>query len=229
MATLTETFPVEFSGLEDERGYFLFRGGGLSLYERLLDLADDHRGVKVVYLDGDVLIMARTRRHDRIGHRVNHLVFELARAAVVPCEDAGETTYRRPPQVAGAQGDDAFYFRGNAEHMAGQKDDDPATDPVPDLVLEVEVHHPVTFALAAWARLGVAEVWHVNARTKELGLRVLRRTEDGQGYTPVSRSGVLPFDDAEILGLLRSSTGEVASEWYARLPERIAAVVAARR
>jgi len=143
MATLVESVPIESFGFEDERGYFLFRGGGLSLYDRLLDWADEHRGVKIVYLNGDVLIMARTRRHDRIGHRVNHLVFELARAAGVPCEDAGETTYRRPPHVAGAQGDDAYYFRGNAEHMAGQKDDDPVTDPVPDLILEVEVHHPV--------------------------------------------------------------------------------------
>lgn len=228
MATLTEAVLSGSFDLEDERAHFLFRGGGLNLYERLLGWTDEHRGVKVVYLNGDVLVMARTRQHDRIGHRVNHLVFELARAAGVPCEDAGETTYRRPPHVAGAQGDDAFYFRGNAEHMAGQKDDDPATDPVPDLVLEVEVHHPVTFALAAWARLGVAEVWHVNARTKKLGLQVLRLADDGRVYAPVTRSGVLPFDDAEILGLLRSSVDEVASVWYDRLPERIAAVMAAR-
>jgi len=45
----------------------------------------------------------------------------------------------------------------------------------------------------------------------------------------VSRSVVLPFDGAEILGLLRLSVGEVASEWQGRLAERVAAVVAARR
>lgn len=230
MATLAETVPAGLSGLDEERGYFVFRGGGWELYERLLDWADTRRGVKIIYCDGDVLVMARTRRHDWHGHRINTLVFALARAAGIACEDAGETTYRRPPHKAGAQGDDAFYFGANAEHMAGPKDDDPATDPVPDLVLEVEVHHPVTFALAAWARMGVPEVWHVDARVaKQPGLRVLRRTEGGQGYAPVTRSGVLPFDGAEILGLLRQSVGEVASEWQGRLAERVAAVVAARR
>jgi Uma2 family endonuclease len=214
--------------VESPRGedYFLFEGGGWELYDRLDDWAGERSGVKIVYLDGDVEVMGKSRPHDWFARRLNHLVWALARATGVACDDAGETTIRRKPVDAGSQADEAFYFGANAVRMAGPKEDDPEVDPPPDLVIEIQVSNPVKRALSAWARIGVPEVWHLATRRGELELRVLRRTEDGLGYAPVSESGLLPVSGAEILEILRPSLTEATQEWQDRLAERVAIVVA---
>jgi Uma2 family endonuclease len=210
--------------------YVLFDGAGWEFYDALDAWAGDRAGVRIIYIDGDVeLFMGITRRHDWITARAGDLIWALADATGLRCEDAGQTTYREQARAAGAQADQTCYFGANAERMAGPKDVAPGVDPVPDLAVEVEVGNPVKRALADWARLGVPEVWHVDAEHEEIGLRILRLAVDGASYSPVTRSGVFPIDDAEVLGLIRSAVAEGAQPWRARLAERVGQIVAGRR
>ena len=102
-----------------------------------------------------------------------------------------------------------FIWR-NASRMAGPKAFEAGVDPVPDLVIEIEVGNPVETALRASARLGVPEVWHLDATHDELELRVLRLEMDGASYTSVSGSGFLPVSSRDILQLLVPSLDEGA-------------------
>jgi Uma2 family endonuclease len=221
---------IDLPTVESPRGedYFLFEGGGWELYDRLDAWAGERSGVKIVYLDGDVEVMGKSRPHDFFARRLYDIVWALALTAEVACDDAGETTIRRRPVDAGSQADESFYFGANAERMAGPKEDDPEVDPPLDLVIEVQVSNPVNRALGAWARIGVPEVWHLDTHRGKLELRILRRTEDGRGYAPVPESGFLPVSGAEILELLRPSLSERGQVWKSHLAGRVAAVVALR-
>lgn len=218
------------SAEEARRGadWFLFAGAGWDLYERLDAWAGERAGVRLVYIDGDVVVMGKSRRHDWIGLRVHDLVWALADAAGVACEDAGETTFRERAREAGAQADQSYFFGENAAKMSGPKNVEPGVDPVPDLTIEVEVGHPVDHALRAWARLGVPEVWHLDATGDGLRLRVLRLAPEGAPYTPVNRSEFLPVSDAEILALLRPCFTEGSQTWRARLAGQVAQVLGRR-
>jgi hypothetical protein len=54
MATTVAT--PEVGSYRDE-DYFLFEGAGWDFYERLDAWANERPGVKIVYLDGDVVVM----------------------------------------------------------------------------------------------------------------------------------------------------------------------------
>ncbi len=48
----------------DPESYFLFEDAGWELYDRLDAWAGARAGVRVVYIDGDVVILGISRRHD---------------------------------------------------------------------------------------------------------------------------------------------------------------------
>lgn len=209
-------------------GYVRLPGVTWAQYETLDAWADDWPGVRLVYLDGDLeIITGKSRRHEWYSRCVFELVAALARAAGVACEAAGETTYKAAARAAGSQADETFYLGPHAEAMAGPRDPRPGVDPVPDLAVEVEVSRPVAGAVAAWARLGVPEVWHVDARSPEPAVTVLRRGGDG-GYTPADASGFLPVSAAEVQDELRAVTHQGSTAWRDGLDAR-ARQLAARR
>jgi Uma2 family endonuclease len=210
--------------------YALFEGLGWEFYEAIDARMGSGVGVRIIYIDGDVeLFMGTSRRHAWLSARLHNLVWALVHATGINGEDAGRTTYYSHPREAGAQADQTYYFGPNAERMAGPKNVVPGVDPVPDLAVEVGVGNPFDRALAAWARLGVPEVWHLDAETEELGIRILRLAAGGASYETAARSGFFPVDDVEILGLIRLAVNEGMQPWQARLAERVGQIVAGRR
>ncbi len=222
MATVALPPPVR--SYRDE-GFFLFKDGGWELYDRLDAWASSHPGTRLFCIDGDVVVMGISRRHDWYSRRLFQLVYALADRAKVDCDHAGSTTFREVAKKAGAQADEAFYLGANASRMAGPKAFEAGVDPVPDLVIEIEVGNPVETALRASARLGVPEVWHLDATHDELELRVLRLEMDGASYTSVSGSGFLPVSSRDILQLLVPSLDEGAQNWRGTLSARIDQVI----
>ena len=225
MATTTPLPEVRIYRDED---YFFFEGGGWELYDQLDAWAGERAGVRITYTDGDVVVRRISRRHHWFTKRIDNLVWALAHAAGIPCEDAGATTFREKASNAGAQADQTYYFGPHAVQMLGPKNVEPGVDPVPDLAIEVQVGDPVTLALQAWARLGVPEVWHLDASRDELRLRMLRLPADGTPYAPAVGSGFLPATETEILELLMSSLNEGSQAWQALLAGRVAQVLDAR-
>jgi len=211
-----------------DEDYFVFEGAGWELYDQIDAWVGERHGIKLIYIDGDVVIMGISRRHDWYTHRIDNLVWAVANAAGVPCEDAGGTTFRERAKAAGAQADQTYYFGANAVRMLGPKDFEPGVDPVPDLAIEIQVGNPVERALRAWARLGVPEVWHLDATRDELRLRVLRLAADGTSYDAAPGSGFLPVSEAEILGLLAPSLSEGSQTWQGHLGGRVAQILTGR-
>lgn len=220
----TATHPPE--GVTEPAGYLYPPGAGWDLYRRLDDYYGERAGIKLVYARGDLWVMGKSRRHDGIARRAHDLVEALAEAAGAAWDDAGEATFRREGE-AGSQGDEAFYFGARAQAAAGQGSTTPGADPLPDLVVEVEVGNRATGALLAWADLGVPEVWHVRADAEFPEVCLLRLGEGA--YAETDRSGFLPVSAADLSDLLRSAAAEGRAAWKAALADRCRAVVARNR
>ena len=184
-------------------------------YLKVSDAFEDQPGLRIIYCDGRLAFMGKSRRHDWFAERLGELVKAMARGLGIPWEDAGQSTYRREKMDAGLEGDKTFYFGEHAVQMRGPLDIDLDAQPPPDLAIEVEVSHSADAALVAWGRLGVPEVWRF--QPKSLQFIICVRRDDGS-YSDSDRSRVFPtLSRADLLEQLARANELGADRWNEQL------------
>ncbi len=213
---------------ETENGEQRFVMGRVSwdAYVKISDALDDQPGLRMIYCDGRLVFVGKSRKHDWFAERLGELVKAIAQGLGIPWEDAGQATYRRESTDAGLEGDKTFYFADHAVLMRGPLDIDLAAQPPPDLAVEVEVTHAADAALVAWGRLGVPEVWRFQPKTWELTFCV--RTEDGS-YSHADRSVTFPaLYAADVLQQMMRAHELGADRWNQQLDEWVRDVIRPR-
>ncbi len=212
--TATLTAPKATAVEEEQR--FLFKRLRWDQYVTISDALPEHRGLRMIFLDGSLQFLTKSLRHEWSVRTLDYIVALIASACEITIMPAGETTFRREDLDAGAEGDATFYFGENAGRMKGRRTVDLETDPPPDLAIEVEVSHPADVAMGVWGRLGVPEVWRVDAVNDRITFWL--RREDG-AYEQASQSQFLPmFLPADLVELLRLADEIGASPFLARVP-----------
>jgi Uma2 family endonuclease len=213
---------------ESETAEQRFVIGGITwdAYVTISDALNEHVGVRMIYNDGRLILMGKSRRHERLAEFLGHLVMAIAAYSQLDCEPSGEATYRRRPKGAGLEGDRTFHFGANAERMRGLENYDFDTDPPPDLAIEVEASHPADEAIASWGQLGVPEVWRFDATT--LNCTFWNRRDDGT-YEQVSRSMFLPMlEPADVVYQISRARELGSSKWYVQLEDWVRDVIRPR-
>jgi Uma2 family endonuclease len=185
------------------------------------------RGLRMIYCDGRLTLVATSRKRDWYAERLAELVKVLAEQLGVPWEDAGGATYRREEMNSGVEGDKTFYFGEHAELMKGSQDIDLDVQPPPDLAIEVEATDPEDSALVVWGRLGVPEVWRFDPIADKLGFWM--RQSDGS-YSQSNRSAAFPMlTPDDILGQMQLADQMGAGRWNAGLGVRVRELIVARQ
>ncbi len=195
-------------------------------YLKISDALEDQPGLRMIYCDGRLAFVGKSRRHEWFGERSADFVKAIARGLGVPWEDAGQATYRREKTNAGLEGDKTFYFGEHAVQMRGPADIDLDVQPPPDLAIEVEVSHSADEAIDAWGRLGVLEVWRFQPKSSQLTFLI--RTEDGS-YSQADRSLAFPaLSSAAVLERLNRASELGADRWNVELEAWVREVVGPR-
>jgi Uma2 family endonuclease len=147
-------------------------------------------------------IMTVGNRHERWKKLIARLIEAAALGFRTPLVASGNLTLNRPGLDRGLEPDECYYVR-NAARVAAVRELDFRTDPVPDLVVEVEVSRTVLDRLDLYAALGIEEVWRYDGTR----FRFLVRSETG-GYTETAASLAFPLLTAAGLGgyLARAGT-----------------------
>ncbi len=185
-------------------------GIGWAGYEEVLKVRGGRARPRLVYRDGDLLLMSPGHSHERDKDRFLLFVVATARALRIRFRTAGSTTYRRRDKDAGFEPDLSFYFE-NSPRVRNKKEIDLDVDPPPDLAIEVVYSHSAKAALEVSRRLGVPEAWVCD----EIGLKFLVLDEAGH-YVQSTASRSLPLLTAEeIVSWVRRPEGEEESdlEW----------------
>ena len=213
-------------GSENGEQRFVIGSVTWDAYVKISDALDDQPGLRMIYCDGRLVFVGKSRRHAWISDSLGHLVMAIAAQLDIPCEPAGEATYRREDKGAGLEGDRTFHVGVNALKMRGGKNYDFSTDPPPDLAIEVEVSHPADEAMFAWGRAGVPEVWRFDAASFTCSF--WHRREDGT-YEKNPVSACIPQlgsdDVVELIGRAQE-IGTVPS--LAQIPDWVDRVIRPR-
>jgi Uma2 family endonuclease len=205
-----------------------FAMGGIrwDAYVSISDALDKHIGVRLIYCDGRLTLLGKSRKHDWFAERSGELVKAIARGLKIPWEDAGQATFRRETMDVGLEGDKTYYLGSHAVQMRGSDDIDLKVQPPPDLAIEIEVAHSAEAALIAWGRLGVPEVWRFRPKTSEFTF--CHRTQDGS-YSPSDRSLAFPvLRSSDVVEQMTLASELGADLWNEQLEQWFRSVIRPR-
>jgi Uma2 family endonuclease len=131
---------------------------GWATYERLLADNENNSTPRFAYDRGELEIMSPSPEHEKFDRRIAQLVLAVAEELGIEAEDLGSATFRREDLESGFEPDSCFYIQ-NEEGVRGKDRIDPAVDPPPDLVIEIDIISPSFNKLPIYTQRGVPEVW----------------------------------------------------------------------
>jgi Uma2 family endonuclease len=132
-------------------------------YQAMLRDLGDERAARLAYDRGTLEITMPSDSHEIVKHLLERIVTALTVEFGLPIKGAGSVTLSRADLRQSVEPDACYYIR-NASRVRGRHLD-LATDPPPDLAIEVDVTSASGRKLAIYARLGVPELWvYANGR-----------------------------------------------------------------
>ena len=165
--------------------HFVFDDVSWDFYERTLKAVGE-RHIRVTFDEGRLELMSPLPEHEVGKRAVGRLIEQLTLELDLPIASFGSTTFRRKDRNKGAEPDECYYFRHEAQ-MRGRKRLNLKRDPAPELVVEIDITSPSVPREPIYAALGVPEIWRSNGRRIQC-LHLI----DG-AYHPRKHSLALPF------------------------------------
>jgi Uma2 family endonuclease len=158
-------------------------------YQQLREILGERRAAKMTFDRGILEITMPLEEHEFSGRLIELFVRILVVEFGLKIKTMGSTTLDRSDLDRGAEPDNAYYIQ-NQPLVAGRKVD-LATDPPPDLVIEIDITHTDINKPALYAAMGVPEFWRYNGR--EWRIYQLEGTE----YLEVPNSPTFPIVSKE--------------------------------
>ena len=182
-------------------------------YERVLAADEERRVPRITYDQGVLELVTPSLPHEKDALTIVRIVDVVAAMIGVPILSAGGTTYRRRDLERGFEPDASFYIQ-NEMRVRGQRQIDLAVDPLPDVVLEMEVSRSAIDKLRLLVNMGVPEVWRCD------GARVTIFILEGERYRESFASQALPVLTAEVLTrFLAYSRSMLSPDWFHAVSE----------
>ena len=184
----------------------VLRGVSWQLYEQMTrELADSH-AAHLAFDKGILEIIMPSPRHEMPNRVLSDLVMALCVECGMNARNVGSMTFKRAP-LQGCEPDTAYYLQ-NEPAIRGQSAIDLASDPPPDLVIEIDITHPSLDKLPIYAGLRVPEVWRYD------GEQVIFYGLSGRHYQETKESRAFPFlSDLQATELLESGLREDQAAW----------------
>ena len=106
-------------------------------YEALLKENAEHR-VRMTYDQGSLEIMTLSHRHERRAKLLARLIETLTMGLQIPIHSGKSTTFKEEVKKKGLEPDECYWIQ-HEPAMRGKDEFDPATDPPPDLAIEIDM------------------------------------------------------------------------------------------
>ncbi|MCP9496233.1 MAG: Uma2 family endonuclease [Pyrinomonadaceae bacterium MAG19_C2-C3] len=181
-------------------------------YERILAEHPNSASLRFTYNDGWLELMILSVEHEEPNRILAAFIDIITAEMNIHIRRVGSNTFQREDLLKGFEPDSAFYLAANAKAVRGKKRLDLATDPPPDLIIEIDVTSPSLPRFPIFAAVGVPEVWRY--KDGRVGIFALR----GEGYEETPHSLALPSVTGEVLTRFLKESEELDSpEWTRRV------------
>ena len=137
------------------------------MFEQILDELGESRAARVSYSKGVLEIMSPLLEHEFDKKIIGRLVEILLEEMDIEFSPSGSTTFKKENMAQGVEPDDSFYIQ-NELAIRGKNKVDLATDPPPDLAIEIDITSRTAFT--NYEDLGVPELWRYNGQKLQINL-----------------------------------------------------------
>ncbi len=142
-------------------------------FKTMLAEMGSERGTRLAYDEATVEIMTPLMPHEHSNRLIETFVGVLCEELRLEIKRTGSLTLTRDDLERGAEPDSSYYIQN--ESLVREKEEiDLASDPPPDLVLEVEYSRSRIDKLQLYASMGIPEFWRYNGRV----LRIYRLEQE---------------------------------------------------
>ncbi|HWX41520.1 MAG TPA: Uma2 family endonuclease [Blastocatellia bacterium] len=155
-------------------------------YEALLAAVGEAKHLRISYDDGNLQIMTLSSLHENYQSIIDHLLVlvTLRRRIKILC--FGSATIKAEEKGKGAEPDLCYYVQ-TAAVIGKKKQLDFGSDPPPDIVVEVDLHHDSFSKFPIFAKFGIPEIWRYDGNSL-----TMYELEQGR-YVEISASRSLPL------------------------------------
>ena len=164
-------------------------------YKQITDSLQDETPAHFTFDRGKLEIMLLSLKHENLKKILAMLFERLSEALEIDIYAGGSTTFQREDLERGFEPDECYYVQ-NADLMCGKDAVDLASDPPPDLTIEVDVKHSSLNRMSIFLAIGIPEVWRYD------GERLTIYLLENNRYRESETSFVLPGADSKKLSEL---------------------------
>jgi Uma2 family endonuclease len=171
-------------------------------YEQILAALGDKRAVRLTYDQGLLEITMPSEEHERASRLIELFIRILVVEANLNLKALGSTTLKCAALQTSPEPDNCYYIQN--EPLVRGKKVDLATDPPPDLVVEIDITHSDINKLNLYARLQVPEFWRYNGKTLtiyQLQAQQYQSVENSPTFPWIQKSDLYQFlEDCQTKG-----------------------------
>src|SRR5215471_3312665 len=132
-------------------------------YEHLLDQVGEAEHLRISFDKGVLQVRTLSPEHEKYVRFFESLMTAIRLRLRLNVLSFGSATMRKEGERKGNEPDASFYVQ-TADQIGNRLSLDFATDPPPDIAIEVDVHHDSRDKLPIYAALGVIEVWRFDGK-----------------------------------------------------------------
>ncbi|HQU85392.1 MAG TPA: Uma2 family endonuclease [Pyrinomonadaceae bacterium] len=162
-------------------------------YEEICEEIGKSSSINITYNKGVLTIMPITELHELLIALMERLMGFVSYATRTEITPTGSATLRSKRRNYGVEPDLSF-FVSNADVHQTKDYVSKEIELAPDIVVEIDVHHPSDDKFEIYAEFGVAEFWQYNGEK----LKIFKLQESHE-YKEIERSEELPILTSEVL------------------------------
>ena len=162
-------------------------------YETLIKEVGEASHLRISYTQGNLKVMTLSSLHENYSALVQNFLSHLSLQKRIKILNYKSATMKVTKELKGVEPDGCFYVQ-SADKLPDKLRIDFSQDPMPDIILEVDIYHDSKSKFDIYATFGVKEIWRYNGEKFE----IYELKKSGE-YKQIKQSKSLPILTAKVL------------------------------
>ncbi|MCU0239821.1 MAG: Uma2 family endonuclease [Pyrinomonadaceae bacterium] len=185
-----------------EKADIIFGNTTWNDYETLIKEVGEASHLRISYTQGNLKVMTLSSLHENYSALIQTLLTHLSFRKKIKVLCYKSATMKVTKELKGVEPDGCFYVQ-SADKLPNKLRIDFSQDPMPDIILEIDIYHDSISKFEIYATFGVKEIWRYDGKNFQI-LELQKNAE----YKEIKRSKSLPILTAKVLNDFLNKSNE---------------------